>query len=103
MGVGANRHNLRNSITLFFSLKIYLQVLTAVVKNSSIFWDITSHSPLKVNRRFGGTWRLHLQGRRISQARNQPALLATCFHAGVVLDLFFDLEDGGDIFIRNVG
>jgi hypothetical protein len=28
-------------------------------------------SLLKVNRRFGGTCHLHLQGRRISQARNQ--------------------------------
>jgi hypothetical protein len=28
-------------------------------------------SPLKVNRRFGGTSRLHLQARKISQARNQ--------------------------------
>jgi hypothetical protein len=37
---------------------------------SSIFWDITPCSPLKVNRRFGGTCRLHIQGRRISQARN---------------------------------
>jgi hypothetical protein len=27
--------------------------------------------PLKVNRCFGGTCRLRLQGRRISQARNQ--------------------------------
>jgi hypothetical protein len=27
----------------------------------SIFWDITSCSPLKVDRRFGGTCRLHLQ------------------------------------------
>jgi hypothetical protein len=36
------------------------------------FWDITLCSPLKVNRHFGGTCRLHLQGRRISQARNQP-------------------------------
>jgi hypothetical protein len=26
-------------------------------------WDITPCSPLKVNRRFGGTYRLHLQGR----------------------------------------
>jgi hypothetical protein len=38
---------------------------------SCIFWDITPCNPLKVNRRFGGTCRLHLQGRRISQARNQ--------------------------------
>jgi hypothetical protein len=47
------------------------KVLTAVVMKSSVFWDITPFSPLKVNRRFGGTRRLHVQGRRISQARNQ--------------------------------
>jgi hypothetical protein len=39
--------------------------------NSTIFWDITPYSPLRVNRRFGGTYRLHLQGRRISRARCQ--------------------------------
>jgi hypothetical protein len=35
------------------------------------FWDIMPCSPLKVNRRFAGTCRLHLQGRRISEARKQ--------------------------------
>jgi hypothetical protein len=33
------------------------------VMNAIIFWDITSCSPLKVNRLFGGTFRLHFQGR----------------------------------------
>jgi hypothetical protein len=37
---------------------------------SSIFWDKTPCSPLKVNRRFGGIYRLHLEDRRISQVRN---------------------------------
>jgi hypothetical protein len=46
------------------------EVLTAVVMKNTIFWDITSSRPLKVNRRFGGTCRLHLQG-RINRARNQ--------------------------------
>jgi hypothetical protein len=36
-----------------------------------IFWDITPCRPLKVNRRFGWSCCLHLQGRRISQARDQ--------------------------------
>jgi hypothetical protein len=38
---------------------------------SSIFCDITQCSSLQANRCFGGTHRLHIQGRRISQARNQ--------------------------------
>jgi hypothetical protein len=70
------------------------EVLTAVVMKSSIFWDITPCSPVKVNPRFGGKY-FHLQDRRIS-------LLATCFHDGFLLNLFFQLEDGGDIFLRNV-
>jgi hypothetical protein len=45
---------------------IGFEVLTAVVR-SSIYWNITPCSPLKVNRRFGETYRLHLQGRRISE------------------------------------
>jgi hypothetical protein len=30
-------------------------------------------------------------------------MAATRFHSGFLLDLFFDLEDGGDMFFRNVG
>jgi hypothetical protein len=44
---------------------------TVSLLKSSIFWDIMPCSPLKVNRRFGGTCRLHLQARRISKVRNQ--------------------------------
>jgi hypothetical protein len=36
-----------------------------------IFWIITSCSPLRVGRCFGGKCRSHSQGRRISQSRNQ--------------------------------
>jgi hypothetical protein len=35
---------------------------------TSIFWDIIPYSPLELDRRLGGTCRLHLQGRRISRA-----------------------------------
>jgi hypothetical protein len=65
-----------------------------------IFWDITPCIPLKVNRRFGGTCLLHLQGRTVSQGRNRgPALL----HASrlFVAWLIFHLENWGDIFLRN--
>jgi hypothetical protein len=32
-----------------------------------------------------------------------PKMLDTCFHAGLLLCLFFDPEDGGDMFLRIVG
>jgi hypothetical protein len=57
------------------------EVLTAVVTKSPIFLNVTPCSLLKVNLR---------------------SLLATCFHAGFLLGLF-DPEDGGDMFLRNVG
>jgi hypothetical protein len=52
---------------------VWSEVITAVVMKSSIFSDIMLSSPLKVNRRFGGTCHrhLHLQAERISRARNQ--------------------------------
>jgi hypothetical protein len=63
---------------------------------SIIFWDMTPCSPLSFNRRFGGTYRLHFQGRRnwfSKPARNQVASRT----------YFFDPEDGGEKFLRNVG
>jgi hypothetical protein len=40
------------------------EVFTEVVMKSIIFWDVTPCSALRCNRRFGGTYRLHLQVRR---------------------------------------
>jgi hypothetical protein len=40
------------------------EVFTAVVMKSIIFWVVTPCSLLRCNRRSGGTYRLHLQGRR---------------------------------------
>jgi hypothetical protein len=48
------------------------QVLTAVVMKCTVFWNITSCSPLSVNRRFGGTYRLHLQGQK-NKLSKKPA------------------------------
>jgi hypothetical protein len=59
---------------------------------SQRFWDVTKCTSLKVNRRFGGTCRLRLRGRRIRQARIKMGLLG----------LLFDTEDAGDMIIRNV-
>jgi hypothetical protein len=87
-------------MVLGFSFVIF-EFLTEVVMKSSILWDITLCSPLKINRRFGGTCHFHFQDPRISQANTimkQAAVLS-----GLLLGLFFDLEGGGDMFLRNVG
>jgi hypothetical protein len=86
--------------------------------------SMTPCSPLSFNRRFGGTYHLHLQGRRNKFSKIQKAsrwkaendtlrnhrcenfksiLLVTCLLAGFCLTYFFDPEDGGDMFLRNVG
>jgi hypothetical protein len=52
-------------------IQVGFGVLTALVMKSSLFCGITPFSPFKGNRCFGGTCRLHLQGQRISQVRNQ--------------------------------
>jgi hypothetical protein len=54
--------------------------------------------PLKVNPRFGGTYRLPLQG-WIRRARYQRE---SRWQAGILLGLS-DLEDGGDMLLRNIG
>jgi hypothetical protein len=56
-----------------------------VVMNSYTFWDITTCSPLNINRCFGRKFRLHLQA-------FDP------LHAGSFIVLFFDRRDGGDMF-----
>jgi hypothetical protein len=57
------------------------QILTAV-KWWVLTWDVTPCSSLKVN---------------------DVPLLATCFHVDILFDLFFDPEDGGEMFPQKVG
>jgi hypothetical protein len=77
---------------------MFIEVLTAVVMKSTIFWDITPCSPLSVNRRFGGTYRLHLHGRKnkLSKkpARKQMAnwFLAQCIFFTLKMEAIFYSE-----------
>jgi hypothetical protein len=38
-----------------------------------------------------------------SRSKNKLAVLATCVHAVFLIALFFDPEDGNDMFLLNVG
>jgi hypothetical protein len=66
-----------------FCVWVGFQVLTAAVMKVSVFWYITPSSPSKINRTFGGTCRLRLQGRRL------VALLASRFPLVSFLAYFF--------------
>jgi hypothetical protein len=68
------------------------EILTAVSMESSVFWDITQCSPAKVNRRFWGIYRFHIQGRIVKQAKKKQ--LYVC----VLFGLFFCPEVGGSTF-----
>jgi hypothetical protein len=69
-------------------MNVGFEVLTAVVMKSTIFWDMTLCSPLKINRRFGRTYRLHLQGRRHKLNCLPPGFTLVSCSAYV-----FDLEE----------
>jgi hypothetical protein len=62
---------IRLHIDLILDKEVGLEVLTEAVMKSTIFWYIKPCNPLKVNSRFRGTYHLHIQGQRISQARYQ--------------------------------
>jgi hypothetical protein len=46
------------------------EVLKTVIMKGPISWDTMTCVLLRVNRRFGGSYRFHLHSRRISQVRN---------------------------------
>jgi hypothetical protein len=53
------------------TFKLGFEFLTAMLMKIYIFCNITPCRQLRVDRRFGGTCRLHLQNQRINQGRNQ--------------------------------
>jgi hypothetical protein len=79
-------------------------VLTAVAVKNSIFWNITPSIQVKDNRRFGGTYRLRFQGRRVSETRRQheadskQSKQACCLlRAGSLFVFLFHSEDAGNM------
>jgi hypothetical protein len=75
-----------------------------LIKNP-ILWDITPYYPLQVSRRFGGTFFISIFSvKEFFHIRNQPETGSNHFlHAGFLLRLFFDPEDGVGILVENVG
>jgi hypothetical protein len=68
-----------------------------------MFWHTVPCSPVKLNQRFEGIYRLCIQGLRITQARKQHEAGRGQALLGFLLGLPLDLENGGDMFLRKVG
>jgi hypothetical protein len=62
----------------------------------SVFWATTPSGPVKVNWRFRGQYRLHLQCWRI-----KPSIKSTWRKQQAEFGLFFNPEDRGNIFLQN--
>jgi hypothetical protein len=71
---------LKKSVLLVWECRVYCSYNVCIpphpqnqaflMKSTTVFWDIMLCSPLKVNRHFGRTYCLHLQG-RINLAKYQ--------------------------------
>jgi hypothetical protein len=83
-----------NKITTIY-LIVGFELLTTMVMERCIFQDIWLRSPLKVNRRFGGTYEIDIQGRIISQRRNEQEVASYLAYSST-------LKMWGDTFLRNV-
>jgi hypothetical protein len=59
-----------------------------VTMKNAVFWGLAACRCGRLNRRFGGSYRLHLQGRKIRERRTSVSRYP---------------EDGGDTILRNVG
>jgi hypothetical protein len=71
ISIAENRNCFVSFVEVSHSELQYLWNVGFEVLKSSVFWDITPRSLLKVNRRFEVTCRLHFQGRKIGEARKQ--------------------------------
>jgi hypothetical protein len=60
---------------LLTGLKVNLMRITILMKNA-VFWDVAPCGFI-INRRFGGTCRLHLQGRNLRNMMLVPATRST--------------------------
>jgi hypothetical protein len=69
-----------------------------------VFQDMTKCSQLFNYRCFGGTYCLHLQGSSGTLLTIHPTTLHQILgdHAGCLLGLLFDPEDGDNVFLQNI-
>jgi hypothetical protein len=66
--------------------------------NAAIFWDIVPCS-LYATERFGGTYHLSLQGRKLAELETSVQKVTRYAACWVLARLLFYPEDGSDVFL----
>jgi hypothetical protein len=56
----------KSDLKVMINVYVRYEVFTAVTMKNAVFWDVAPYRSC-VNIRFGGTYRLHLQGRKIRE------------------------------------
>jgi hypothetical protein len=59
---------------------------------SAIIWNITPCSPLSVNRRFGGIYYFHLQGRRNKFSKKPTSKQVACWFLAELISSTLKME-----------
>jgi hypothetical protein len=90
----------RSSPLIILTLFREEQKLRRSLRNS-IFRDLMLCSRVEVRRLLGGTYLLHLQCWRLSQARNQLGARIKQSMAVLLLGIFFNPDDWSGMFHRN--
>jgi hypothetical protein len=62
-----------------------------------------SNAQYFVDRRFGVKYNLYQARKKKAESESKQNFACYLIHAGFLRGLFFDLEDGGDMSLRNVG
>jgi hypothetical protein len=90
-------------------LIVRFEIFTAVTMKNAIFWDVALCRSC-VNQHFGGMYCLQLQGRKICEQgasvsrglQTESPVENTQLYKNIARGCFYP-EDGGDMFLRNVG
>jgi hypothetical protein len=78
---------------------IGFEVFTALTIKNAVFWDVAPCRSCELTRRFGGKYRLHLQGRKICERGTSVNRLLATYSRWFLASY---PEDGGHTFLRNV-
>jgi hypothetical protein len=75
-----------------------ISVWTGLVMKNAVFWGVVPCRCSRLNRRFGGLYRLHLQGRKIRERRTSVSsfivtAVKTSNLTGLVMFLFWTMQD----------